>query len=75
MNEPNILQGLPDKPLLRIGEVAHFFSVSPKTIYGWYNSGILEGIKYKGVIKISRASVIDFIKKNEGRTGRRKIIL
>jgi hypothetical protein len=75
MNEHDVLQGLPDKPLLRIGEVAHFFSVSPKTIYGWHNSGILEGIKYKGVTKISRASVIDFIKKNEGGTGRRKMIL
>ena len=74
MNERDILQGLPDKPLLRIGEVAHFFAVSPKTIYEWYNSGILEGIKYKGVTKISRASVINFIKKNEERTGRRKMI-
>jgi predicted site-specific integrase-resolvase len=65
-----ILEGLPDRPLLRIGEVAHFFSVSPKTIYEWYNSGMLEGIKHKGVIQITRTSVIDFIRKNEGRTGR-----
>ena len=74
MSDHNINQDLPDRPLLRIGEVAHFFSVSPKEICEWYNSGILEGIKYKGVTKISRASVIDFIKKNEGRTGRRKMI-
>jgi hypothetical protein len=71
MTERDILQDLPDKPLLRIGEVAHFFSVSPKTIYGWYNSGILRGVKYRGVTKISRASVIDFIEKNEGRTGQK----
>ena len=70
MNDPDILQDLPDTPLLRIGEVAHFFSVSPKEIYEWYNSGILEGRKHKGVIQISRASVIDFIRKNEGRRGR-----
>ncbi|KPK44715.1 MAG: hypothetical protein AMK74_04695 [Nitrospira bacterium SM23_35] len=74
MNDNTILQGLPDRPLLRIGEVAHFFSVSPKEVYGWFNSGLLEGKKHKGVIKISRTSVIDFIKKNEGRTGGRKII-
>jgi len=65
INNHNILQGLPDRPLLRIGEVAHFFSVSPKEIYGWYNSGMLEGKKHKGVIKISRTSVIDFIRKSE----------
>jgi len=70
MNDSNILQGLPDRPLLRIGEVAHFFSVSPKEIYEWYSSGMLEGKKHKGVIQISRHSVIDFIRKNEGRKGR-----
>jgi len=70
MNDPDILQDLPDKPLLRIGEVAHFFSVSPKKIYQWYDSGMLEGRKHKGVIQISRASVIDLIRKNEGRKHR-----
>jgi hypothetical protein len=70
MTDPDVLQDLPDRPLLRIGEVAHFFSVSPKEMYGWYNLGMLEGKKHKGVIKISRASVIDFIRKNKGRTNR-----
>ena len=56
---------------MRIGQVAHFFSVSPKQIYEWYNSGILEGKKHKGIIKISRTSVIDFIEKNEVRRGKR----
>ena len=67
MNDPDLLQDLPDRPLLRTGEVAHFFSVSPKEIYKWYNSGLLEGRKRKGAIKISRTSVIDFIRKNEGK--------
>jgi len=71
MNDHNINQDLPDRPLLRIGEVAHFFSVSPKEIYEWYNSGILEGKKHKGVIMISQTSVIDFITKNEVRRGKR----
>ena len=71
MNEHNIHRDLPDRPLLRVGEVAHFFSVPPKEIYEWYNSGILEGKKQKGVIKISRTSVIDFITKNEVRRGKR----
>ena len=71
MNDHRIHQDLPDRPLLRIGEVAHFFSVSPKEIYEWYNSGILEGRKHKGVIKISRTSVIDFITKNDVRRDKR----
>ncbi|MBS1112971.1 MAG: Helix-turn-helix domain [Nitrospirae bacterium] len=70
MNDHDILQDLPDRPLLRIGEVAHFFSVSPQEIYQWYDSGVLKGRKHKGVIQISRASVIDLIRKNEGRRGR-----
>jgi len=70
MDSKNTLQGLPDRPLLRIGEVAHFFSVLPKEIYEWYETGVLEGRKHKGVIKISRASVIDLIRNNEGRRGR-----
>jgi hypothetical protein len=70
MKNPDILQDLPDIPRLRIGEVAHFFSVSPKDVYGWYDSGALQGKKHKGVIQISRHSVIDFIRKNEGRKGR-----
>jgi hypothetical protein len=71
MNDHNIHHDLPDRPLLRIGEVAHFFSVSPKEVYEWYNAGILEGRKHKGVIKISRTSVIDFITKNAARRGKR----
>jgi len=65
------LPDLSDRPLLRIGEVAHFFSVSPKIVYEWYNSGMLKGIKHKGAIKISRASVIDFITKNDVRRDKR----
>jgi hypothetical protein len=39
-------------------------------MYKWYNSGMLEGRKHKGVLEISRTSVIDFIRENKGRTGR-----
>jgi hypothetical protein len=70
MNDHNTLQGLPDRPLLRIGEVARFFSFSPKEIYEWYNSGMLEGKKNKGTVKISRTSVIDFIRDRERKAGR-----
>lgn len=70
MTDPDINRHLPDRPLLRIGEVAHFFSVPPKEIHEWYNSGMLEGKKHKGAIRIRRVSVIDFIRRNEGRTRR-----
>jgi hypothetical protein len=70
MSKDDIFKALPDKPHLRIGEVTHFFPVSPKAIYEWYNLGMLEGKKHKGVIKISRVSVIDFNRKKKERTGR-----
>ena len=36
---------LPDKELLRPDEVAAYFSLSVKTIYGWIATGKLEAVK------------------------------
>ena len=60
-----IFADLPDKALLRVGEVAAFLKVSKRTIYNWYPD-LLSGVSVKGVIRIYRQSVIDLVIKNNG---------
>jgi len=52
---------LPRKSLLRPQEVADFLNVSLRTIYRWYEMGILEGTRLKGSIRIFRESVKNLI--------------
>ena len=48
---------LPDKALLRVGEVAAYFSVKPRTVYGWIESGKMEAVKIVGSVRISQEEV------------------
>ena len=43
---------LPDKKLLRPDEVAHFWSVSVKTVYRWIDLGILPAVKKGGTVRV-----------------------
>jgi excisionase family DNA binding protein len=56
---------LPHKTLLRPDEVAIFLSVSLKTVYRWYRSGLIEGIKVKRSLRIYRDSILRLIDSNE----------
>jgi excisionase family DNA binding protein len=59
---------LPDKELLRVDEVATYFSVTDRTIRLWIEHGRLEAIKKVGTVRITRESVLDWnfkIKKPE----------
>lgn len=51
---------LPEKELLRVDEVATFFSVSSKTVYLWIDHGLLIAEKYRGVIRVPRESIVKF---------------
>lgn len=51
---------LPQKPLLRVDEVATYFDVTEKTIYLWIDHGLLDAEKYKRVIRITRESILKF---------------
>jgi hypothetical protein len=64
-----IFASLPDKPLLRVEEVAVFFDVTKRTIYSWYQADPqkLKGTNVAGVLRIYRQSVIDLVKANSGR--------
>lgn len=66
MDFKKLFATLPDKPLLRIDQVADFFGVTKKTIYSWYPDK-LQGINVNGVIRIYRVSVEELVKKNHAR--------
>jgi excisionase family DNA binding protein len=57
-------QDLPHKTLLRPEEVALFMSVSLKTIYRWFRSGVIDGAKIQGSLRIYRESVIRLMEKD-----------
>jgi excisionase family DNA binding protein len=53
------MKGLPDKELLRVEEVADYFSVTNKTIYLWIENDHLVAEKIAGsVVRITRESVL-----------------
>ena len=51
---------LPAKPLLRVDEVATYFDVARSTVYLWIDHGLLEAEKLRGVIRVTRKSIIQF---------------
>ena len=52
--------GLPTKDLLRVDEVARYFSVEERTIRLWVDHGYFEVERLGGVIRVLRESVINF---------------
>jgi excisionase family DNA binding protein len=52
---------LPQKTLLRPDEVALFLSVSLKTVYRWYRTGLIEGTKVKRSLRIYRDSILRLV--------------
>jgi hypothetical protein len=68
MESEDILLGLdklPRKTLLRPQEVAGFLSVSLRTVYRWYEMGIIEGARINRSLGIFRESVVKLIKERE----------
>ncbi len=45
---------LPDKELLRVDEVAKFWSVAVSTVYSWVDQGIMQATKKGGTVRIPR---------------------
>lgn len=54
------MNDLPDKALLRVDEVADYFSVTGRTIRLWIEHGHLESIKKVGTVRITRESVLNY---------------
>lgn len=56
------MRDLPDKTLLRVEEVAEFFSVGVRTVYLWAEHQKLEEVRTPGnSIRITRKSVEDWV--------------
>lgn len=55
-----ILLGLPEKDLLRIHEVAHYFSCSNGTVRNWIDHGLLKTEQKRGMVWVRRSSIIEF---------------
>ena len=51
------MNGLPNKPMLRVDEVALYFDVTERTIRLWIENGHLIAKKIVGTIRIPRESV------------------
>ena len=62
---------LPDRPRLRVDEVANFFDVSPQAVYLWIQHGKLDVERTPGgSIRVIRDSVVRWsIRLDENRTG------
>lgn len=53
------MSDLPDKDLLRVDEVATYFSITEKTVYLWVEQKKLEGRRLaRNVLRITRKSVL-----------------
>jgi excisionase family DNA binding protein len=55
---------LPKKDLLRIDEVASYFSVEDQTIRLWIAHGHLIAEKHRGTLRVRRQSVVECRMKN-----------
>ena len=55
---------LPNKPLLRIDEVAGYVDVSPRTVRNWIKYNKVRWIKVGGTYRVYRESVIEREKKS-----------
>lgn len=54
------MKSLPEKALLRVDEVASYFSVSRSTVYLWIDLGMLPAEKYRKTIRVPREAVLTF---------------
>lgn len=64
--EEMMLQEIPNRRLLKPGEVAAFLGVSAKTVYRWCEMGLMESIKLNRSVRVLRASVLSFLSYDRG---------
>lgn len=58
------MENLPNKELLRVDEVAAYYSVSEKTVRGWIATGKLMAVKVVKVWRIHRSDCISLQKES-----------
>jgi excisionase family DNA binding protein len=56
-----LLDGMPDRGLLKPAEVAAFLGVSAKTVYRWCDMGLMESVRLNRSVRVPKASVVNFL--------------
>ena len=55
---------LPTRTMLRPDEVASFLRVSQRTVYRWFDLGLIEGVRINKSVRIARDSVLTLLEES-----------
>jgi excisionase family DNA binding protein len=64
MGRSPLMNGLPNRLLLKPKEVAAFLSVSERTVYRWFQQGLIAGIRIRKSLRITRDSISNLLDKS-----------
>jgi excisionase family DNA binding protein len=64
MKEPNAKTELPPRTMLRPSEVASFLRVSERTVYRWFELGLIEGVRINKSLRITRGSILTLLQRS-----------
>jgi DNA invertase Pin-like site-specific DNA recombinase len=64
VKEMNARTELPLRTMLRPSEVASFFRVSERTVYRWFELGLIEGIRMNKSLRIIRGSILTLLQRS-----------
>lgn len=52
---------LPARTMLRPSEVASFLRVSERTVYRWFELGLIQGVRINKSLRITRGSIVTLL--------------
>ena len=55
---------LPPRTMLRPSEVASFLRVSERTVYRWFELGLIEGVRINKSLRITRGSILTLLQRS-----------
>ncbi len=61
--EPDARTELPPRTMLRPSEVASFLRVSERTVYRWFDLGLIEGVRINKSLRITRGSILTLLQR------------
>jgi excisionase family DNA binding protein len=62
--ELNVKAELPPRTMLRPSEVASFLRVSERTVYRWFELGLIEGVRINKSLRITRGSILTLLQRS-----------
>jgi excisionase family DNA binding protein len=68
MEEQSAMSELPVRAMLRPSEVASFLRVSERTVYRWFELGLIDGIRINKSLRISRGSILTLLQNSRSDT-------